>query len=166
MSADYLMSSLPAVPFDGPAPLPLAEFLARCRAELGYEPLADGDSRAEARRWRDLDAQMRNTAAEMRAKALGADASRYRRATPGCSLYWRNRISAAFAETDPMKRQTAVDRAFWDAAGELTPPAAPLSAAAAYTYRVRLEIALRRAAVSREEGNRVFDAVASAPEKD
>ena len=163
MAADYLISSLPAVPFDGPAPLSLADFLARCRAELGYEPLSDGDTSATAKKWRDLETQMRNAAASERAKALGVDAAKYRRAARGCSLYWQNRVGAAFSETDPMKRQAAIDKAFWDAAGDLVPSSSPLSAAAAYAYRVRLEIAARRAAMSAEEGNKVFDGITSTP---
>ena len=163
MAADYLISSLPTVPFDGPAPIAMSEFLARCRAELGYEPLSDGDTGATARKWRDLETQMRNAAAAERAKALGVDAAKYLRAASGCSLYWRSRIASAFSETDPLKRQTALDKVFWDAAGDLVPPSSPLSAAAAYAYRVRLEIAERRAAVSAEEGNKVFDGITAAP---
>jgi len=163
MAADYLISSLPTVPFDGPAPISMSDFLARCRAELGYEPLSDDDTGATAKKWRDLETQMRNAAAGERAKALGVDAGKYRRATPGCSLYWQNRIAAAFSETDPLKRQAVIDRAFWDAAGDLVPPSSPLSAAAAYAYRVRLEIAARRAAVSAEEGNKVFDGITTTP---
>ena len=163
MAADYLISSLPSVPFDGPAPMKTSEFLARCRAELGYEPLAEGDASATARRWRDLDTQMRNAAAAERAKALGVDAGKYRRAASGCSLYWQNRISAAFSEHDPLRRQNALDRVYWDAAEELVPAASPLSAAAAYAYRIRLEIAERRSSVSAEEGNKVFDGITATP---
>ena len=163
MAADFLISSLPAVPFDGPAPLSLADFLARCRAELGFEPLSDADTSATARKWRDLDTQMRNAAANERAKALGLDTAKYRRETPGCSIYWQNRIAAAFSETDPLRRQTLLDKVFWDAADDLVPPASPLSAATAYAYRIRLEIAARRAAVSKEEGNKVFDGITSTP---
>ncbi len=163
MAADYLIASLPSVPFDGPAPIPLSDFLASCRAELGYEPLADDDTSATAEKWRDIETQMRNAAASERAKALGVDAAKYHREASGCSLYWQNRISSAFSEHDPMKRQTAIDKVFWDAAGELVPPSSPLSAAAAYAYRVRLEIAARRAAVSKDEGNKVFDGITATP---
>ena len=163
MAADFLIASLPTVPFDGPAPLSLTDFLARCKAELGFEPLSDDDKSATAAKWRDLETQMRNAAANERAKALGRDAAKYRRETPGCSVYWQNRIAAAFAETDPLKRQTILDKVFWDAADDLVPPASPLSAAAAYAYRIRLEIAARRAAVSKEEGNKVFDGITSTP---
>ena len=163
MAADYLIASLPVVPFDGPAPVQLSDFLASCRAELGYEPLSDDDTSATARKWRDLETQMRNAAAAERAKALGVDAAKYRREASGCSLYWRDRIGAAFSERDPLKRQTAIDRVFWDAAGELVPASSPLSAAAAYAYRVRLEIAARRASVSKDEGNKVFDGITATP---
>ena len=50
-----------------------------------------------------------------------------------------------------------IDRVWWDAAGELTPPASPLGSGALATYAVRLKIALRRSTVSTEKGNAAFD---------
>ena len=50
---------------------------------------------------------------------------------------------------------------FWDAAGELTPPASPLSYGALQTYAIRLAIALRRANRSTESGNKVLDKLLS-----
>ena len=55
-----------------------------------------------------------------------------------------------------------IDRAWWDAAGELTPPSSPLGSGALATYAVRLQIALRRAKISRDAGTAVFDRLVAA----
>ena len=92
--------------------------------------------------------------------ARGGDA-KYRRAADGCSLYWRDRVRACFQEADVLRRDELLDRVWWDAAGELTPPAAPLGRGALLTYAVRLKIALKRSAVSTERGGEVFDGMTS-----
>jgi hypothetical protein len=157
MSADYFVSSLPPLAFDAPAPLTLAQFDARCREALGDDPFS-----GHADAWRDLDAQMRNAAAEERARLQGADAQKWCRPAAGVSLFWQNRIRAAFQQRDPGARERLLDKVRWDAAGEMTPPTAPLSRGAALTYRIRLEIVLKRQALSREAGDAVFDRLTAA----
>jgi len=152
MAADYLVSSLPALDFDAPAPMTLAQFDALCLEQLGTDPFRDLE-----RKWRDLESQMRNAAAEERARAKGLDPAPWRRAAAGCSLYWQNRIHAAFAEKDPAARDRLLDKARWDAAEEMTPVSSPLSRGAAFTYRIRLEIAVRRQKLSADAGNAVFE---------
>ena len=152
MSIDYLVASLPPLAFDAPPPLTAAEFAARA-----------GDAAEPPAAWRDLEAQLRNAIAEERARAnvtrgmRETDAEKWKRPAAGCSLHWTNRARAACAEKDPLKRDAAIDRVFWDAAGELTPPSAPLSRGALQTYAIRLSIALRRANRSAEAGNAAFD---------
>jgi len=152
MAADFLVASLPSLAFDGPAPCTRAAFDAACRAQLGEDPF-----RALAPRWADLETQLRNALAAERARALGQDAAAWRRPAAGCSLYWANRVAAAFQEKDPAKRETLLDRVWWDAAGEMTPVASPLSVGAAFTYSLRLDIVLKRAAVQIDAGNAIFD---------
>ena len=62
-----------------------------------------------------------------------------------------------FAENDVARRDEALDKAWWDAAGELVPPASPLGAGALAAYAVRLRIALRRSAISSESGSAAFE---------
>lgn len=160
VSVDAVVASLQPLAFDAPPPYTAERF----------RDLA-GDVELPAA-WRDLETQMRNAIAEERARARAtdgagaADADRWKRPASGCSLYWTNRVRAAFAEKDPLKRDTALDRAFWDAAGELTPATAPLSRGALQTYAVRLAISLRRAARSAEAGGEIFNRLtaASAPD--
>ena len=138
MSTDYIVASLPALRFGEPPAITWEEFAAQ--AEVRIPPA-----------WTDLEVQLRNAMAEARG------GERYCRAAEGCSLYWRNRVRACFQEADVLRRDEMLDRVWWDAAGELTPPANPLGAGALATYAIRLKIALKRARISAEVGNAVFD---------
>ncbi|MBR4260004.1 MAG: hypothetical protein IKQ17_13295 [Kiritimatiellae bacterium] len=142
MSIDYIVASLPALAFDAPAPMSWEKF-------AGFAP--DADRLVAESGWTGLETLLRNAMAEARGGA------KYARPTDGCSLYWKNRVLACFAEKDVAKRQDLLDKVWWDAAGEMTPPAAPLGKGALATYAVRLKIALRRAAVSTEKGNAALD---------
>ncbi len=147
MSVDYIVASLPALAFDAPAPLTWDAFVARAGRHLnGTARTPSGDT------WEDLEAQLRNAMVEAR-----GGAEKFRRPVSGCSVFWRGRIAAAFQEKDVAKREALLDRVWWDAAGELTPPANPLGKGALFTYAVRLKIALKRGAISAEAGNAAFD---------
>ena len=184
MAADYLVSSLQPLALDGPPPYTAEQFLGLCRGQLPTTDLAaleallaaetdsanvpstvlsDASSRHRIlARWRDLDAQIRNAIAAERARLHGQDAARWRRPVEGCSLFWANRAAAVFQERDPARRERLLDQIRWDAAGELTPPAAPLSAASVFTYAIRLAIVLRRAARDAAVGNDVFNRLTAA----
>lgn len=142
MSVDYIVSSLPTLAFDQPAPLTWARFVEICGGAANVPRLAA---------WADLETQLRNAVAEARG------GEKYKRAADGCSLYWKNRVLACFQEKDVARRDELLDRVWWDAAGELTAVASPLGKGALATYAVRLEIALRRTAISREKGSAAFD---------
>ena len=141
MTVDYIVSSLPTLTFGAPAPISWEKFVA---AGGAIDP-------SLARDWSDLETQLRNAMAEARG------GERDKRPADGCSLYWKNRVLACFQEQDIFKREELLDRVFWDAAGELTPPAAPLGKGALATYAIRLKIALRRSRISTEAGNAAFD---------
>ena len=117
MSIDYLVSSLQPLAFDGQAPCTWEQFVAFLPKELVS---ADGTF-AFSPRWRELETQLRN------AMATARGGERYCRSTAGCDLYWRDRVTAAFSEKDPFRRESLLDRVWWDAAGELTPVASPAS---------------------------------------
>ena len=151
MSIDYIVSSLQPLSFDGPAPYTWEEFCAL---------MPDGTAPVESARWRDMDAQLRN------AMAVARGGDKHCRPVSGCDLYWRNRVSAAFQEKDPLKRETLLDRVWWDAAGELSPTSSPLSRGALEAYAIRLKIALKRNRISREAGDGIFENIANAAEPD
>ena len=141
MSTDYIVSSLPTLAFNAPAPLSWEAFVFRG----GAVPAP------QAKTWRDLETQLRNAVAEARG------GERFKRPADGCSIYWKNRVLACFQEKDVARREALLDRVWWDAAGELTPPAAPLGDGALATYAVRLRIALQRSRIAVDAGNAAFD---------
>lgn len=140
MTTDYIVSSLPALGFDAPAPLSWEKFVAACGGEAPSEV-----------RWNDLETQLRNAMAEARG------GEKYKRPADGCSVYWKNRVLAAFQEKDTLKRDTLLDKVWWDAAGEMTDVTAPLGKGALLTYAIRLKIALKRSMISTDAGNAAFD---------
>ena len=141
MSTDYIVASLPSLAFGAPAPLTWEKFVA---AGGTIDP-------ASEKAWTDLEIQLRNAMAEARG------GEERKRPASGCSLYWKGRVLACFQEKDVLRREEMLDRVWWDAAGELTPPASPLGKGALSTYAVRLKIALKRTKISVEAGNAAFD---------
>ena len=154
MSIDYLVSSLQPLAFDGQAPCTWEQFVAFLPKEL----VSANGTFAYSPRWRELETQLRN------AMATARGGERYCRSTAGCDLYWRDRVTAAFSEKDPFRRESLLDRVWWDAAGELTPVASPLSRGALETYAIRLQIVLKRNRISKEAGNGIFDQLTAAAE--
>jgi hypothetical protein len=67
---------------------------------------------------------------------------------------------ACFQEKDILKRDELTDRVWWEAAGELADPVAPLGAGALLVYALRLKIALKRTKISKEAGMAAFDRLA------
>ena len=147
MTTDYIVASLPTLSFDAPAPLSWEGFVERTG-----DRFRGPDRSATGRAWNDLETQLRNAMAEAR-----GGGEKFRRPAEGCSVYWRNRVLACFQEKDVARREELIDRVWWDAAGELTPPAAPLGDGALATYAVRLRIALKRSRISADAGNAAFD---------
>ena len=142
MTTDYIVSSLPPLAFDAPAPMTVTAF----------EELAGDRIKPALAVWADIETQLRNALVEARG---GAD--KFKRKADGCSVYWKKRVIDCFAEKDVAKRDELLDRVWWDAAGELTDVASPLGEGALATYSVRLKIAARRTAISKDEGNAAFD---------
>ena len=145
MQIDYIVASLQPLSFDGAAPCTWEQFVAL---------LPEGYALGESARWRDLEAQLRN------AMAIARGGEKYCRPAEGCDLYWRRRVTEAFQEKDPLRRETLLDRVWWDAAGELTSPASPLSRGALDAYAIRLKILIRRGRMSKTAGEETFERIA------
>ena len=144
MTVDYLVSSLPSLAFGAPAPMSWEKFVETAGEGLVLRSLGEGG-------WDDLETQLRNAVAEAR----NGDSRRH--PAKGCSLFWKNRVLACFQEKDVAKRDELLDRVWWDAAGELTPPSDPLGKGALATYAIRLKIALKRSLISKDAGNASFE---------
>ena len=152
---DYIVSSLQPLAFDGQAPYSWDGFLALMPD--GFD-IPDATAGTGSLRWRELETQLRNAMASARG------GEKHSRPASGCDLYWQNRITAAFQEKNPLKRESLIDRVWWDAAGELTPVSSPLSAGALETYAIRLRIALKRNGIARESGDEIFGRLTDAAE--
>ena len=152
---DYIVSSLQPLMFDGPAPYGWSGFLALM--PKGFE-VPDAVAGTGSHRWRELETQLRN------AMAAARSGEKHSRPVSGCDLYWQNRMTAAFQEKNPLKRESLIDRVWWDAAGELTPVSSPLSKGALETYAIRLRIVLKRNRIEKEAGDAVFDKLTAAAE--
>lgn len=155
MPIDSIVASLQPLMFDGPAPYDWDRFIAMM--PKGFE-VPDAVAKTGSARWRELETQLRN------AMALARGGEKYRRETSGCDLYWQNRIATAFQEKNPLKRESLIDRVWWDAAGELTPVSSPLSKGALETYAIRLKIVLKRNQIVRESGDTIFSRLTDAAE--
>lgn len=152
---DYIVSSLQPLAFDAPAPYDWNAFIALMPE--GFE-IPDAAAGTGSLRWQELETQLRN------AMATARGGERHCRPVSGCALYWQNRITAAFQEKNPLKRETLIDRVWWDAAGELTPVSAPLSIGALETYAIRLKIVLKRNRIEKGAGDAVFDKLTATAE--
>ena len=144
MSTDYIVASLPSLTFGAAAPVSWERFVAIAGDSLIRESLRQTG-------WDDIETQLRNAVAEAR------NGDTHKRPVCGCSVYWKNRVLACFQEKDVLRRDELLDRVWWDAAEELTSPTSPLGRGAVATYAVRLRIALKRALISADAGNEVFD---------
>lgn len=160
MSIDYIVASLPPLAFGEKAPLSWEAFADACGGADGpvFKALVGDIERGP---WRDAETQLRNACAEAR-----TGSREHARPAKGCSLYWKGRVLACFAEKDVAKRDELIDRTWWDAAGELASPSSPLGRGALAAYAVRLRIALKRSAISTESGGAALDRLTAGTEMD
>ncbi len=170
MSLYYLLSSLPMLAFDAPAPVATDAFLEACRLQLGAR---DAQTAAALLRnepsdhpfavaWRDKETILRNAIARERARAAGTDAAPWQRPASGCDAMLDGLVEDAFQEADPLKRERALDRARWTAVEELQGHD-PLSVRAVFAYAVKLGILARWSRRHAAQGRAAFDALASPP---
>lgn len=140
MTVDYIVSSLPLLRFDEPPQITWLQFLSIV-----------GEDFSLPEKWNDIETQLRNALAEVRGDVSSA------REVKGCSLYWKNRIVQCYSEKDILRRQDALDKVWWDAAGELIDLVSPLGKGALFAYAVRLKIALNRSNISTQLGSLILE---------
>ena len=160
MNLSYFISSLPMLA-QGRAPgLSAEEFRSLCKAQLSAplaraaEALLDGvdDVHPFVREWRDLDAQIRNAVAAERAKRRGlTPAETPRRPVSGCDASIAPAVAAAFALSDPLRREEALDAIRWSAI-ESIQGVDPFSERVVLAYAAKLPLVARRAAIDKEGG--------------
>jgi hypothetical protein len=170
MSLLYLISSLPMLTPDAPPALAPEKFLEACREQLApsdaeaAEALLRGEPSGHlfVAAWRDKDAILRNAAARERARASGADASRWLRPVSGCDSRVEGLVEDAFNEPDPLTREKALDHIRWLLAEELQGPD-PFSLSVVLAYAVKLAILARRSSLDKAKGQSAFDRLTALP---
>jgi len=157
----YLLPSLPRLQLGAPPPISGAELARRCRELL---PAEDADEVAAAleghldglesragRAWRHLETQLRNAVARRRAHALDTPAAPSLRSHAGYRVDVDAAVEAAFAESDPLRRERALDGLRWRLLGELE-ALDRWGLPAVLVYALRLRLAERWAIFDRDAG--------------
>jgi hypothetical protein len=151
MSYYYFAASLPSLKIDGALPMSVADFQDMCQAHLAprhrcaMQALLSDETEAThpfVRAWRTLDAQIRNAVARYRATK--------RQGIPFEGLA-EKAVTDAFALTDPLQRELAIDRFRWDQLGSLA-GFDMFSLESILAYGLRLKIVERWATLSEERG--------------
>ena len=169
MSVIYLLSSLPTLQLDAPAPITTEAFVAACRDQLSAADAAAAEALLTdaacdhpfVTTWRDRDticAMPPPTSARL----AGTDASRWLRPEQGCDTRIGNLVEDAFDEKDPLQREKALDRIRWLVAEELQGPD-PLNVKNVFAYAIKLAIVARWTARTPEQGQAAFDCLTETP---
>lgn len=128
MSAQYyfLVSSLPGLAFSAPAPVTRAYFINECQQHLAIDDYAElvallegrenAARHAFSRQWFNCNRQIRNAVAQHRATRLGVEGGPYRREHAGYRMDIEADVTGAFARSNPLERETALDRIRWNLA--------------------------------------------------
>lgn len=166
----YLASSLPALALDAPPPFLPEEFRFRCQGVLSRGDLEELDlllagraaeGRSEfSRAWAGGDAQIRNTAARMRATKLGVEAKPFLKSHPGYAVWLDKEVSDALAKASPLARELGLDAARWRFVEDLAlADASGLPAVLAFA--VKLMLVARWAARKEEAGRQRLEELVS-----
>ena len=155
----YFASSLPTLAFASSPPLTEEGFAELCEQHLSagdygaFEALRGGGESKHpfVRAWRDFETQYRNAVARVRATKLGAEPGKWMRVHGGWSVALENAVSAAFADSDPLRRDTALAKILWDGAEELA-GFDQFSAATIFARFIRLRILIQRAKTDSDAG--------------
>jgi hypothetical protein len=170
MGLIYLISSLPMLNPDAAPGVTPDAFLAACREQLGAadaeaaEALLTGRPLAHpfVTAWTDKETILRNAVARQRARVAGGEASRWLRPALGCDKRIEDGVEGAFQESDPLKKEKALDRLRWTLIEELQ-GYDPLSVRVIFAYAVKLALAARWASLDTARGQAAFDRLAALP---
>ena len=174
MTDYFLIASLPMIRPDAPPPLTPEAFRARCSDRLGASDVAVIDALLAdqpanhpfARAWRNADIQVRNAIARARAAKRRQDATPWLQAHEGYDLSIVEGVEAAFRQTDPRRRELALDALRNRLIDDLQGPDA-FGSAALPAYAVKLALAWRRHRFDPEAGSqRLDDALQAAGQPD
>jgi len=162
MSYYYLIASLPSLAM-GQEPITEKEFLTRCAAELSQRdykilrqldemPLPeDTPKTAFVRSWNNLETQLRNATARMRASKRQRDATPVLRTHGGYATIIEDGVENAWAQPNPLERERSLDKLRWTLLDDLQGPD-PFSFSVILSYAVKRSIAARWSQMDSETG--------------
>ena len=148
----YFAASLPAIALDSRPPFSEDEFAASCRQHLSssdfaaFEALRSGGKTKHpfVVAWRALETQLRGVSAKIRAAKLGVSGEQWRHPHESVPFSLESAVTAAFAESNPLKRDLALKKILWNGAEEIA-GLDTFSSSALFSYFVRLRIIIARA---------------------
>lgn len=161
MNHYYLAASLPTLVLGDPVPLNAAAFRAACANLLDDPERAEltlmlegrvGEATSDfARAWRNVDTQLRNALARVRAGRRTMEARPFLREHEGFDVSLEKAVTDAYTRPDPLERDLFLDRYRWQRLDDLVRET-PFGFAAVLAYALKLRLALRWAALTDEAG--------------
>jgi len=157
----FLVASLPGLSFSAPAPVTRAYFLNECQQHLAGDDFAELtallDQREDSvrstfsRNWFNCNRQIRNAIVQQRASRLAIEGGKYRREHTGFRMDLEVAVTEAFARSNPLEREMALDRLRWSLADELN-AGDIFGLTALLAYGIKLAIHERWQSLSPEKG--------------
>jgi hypothetical protein len=168
MKYNYLVASLPSLSLETAPPFTVKEFVFHAQGVLDaadhrdLQAVLDGRAgvSAPARRWHDLDTQLRNAVARYRAAQWGVDARTLQRPHAGFDVFLEKSAADALARPHPLERELALDRCRWYLLDQLAREDA-FGLAAVLAYAVKLQLAERWSAIKDEPGQQALNRLIS-----
>lgn len=130
MNCYYVVASLPTLALGEPPPFPVAEVPRRLanvledpqkamveKFVMGRESEVDSPF---VRRWLDLETQIRNVCAKVRAGRRGVESRPFEHPQEGYAVWIERAVHDAFARPNPLEREMSLDRLRWRILDELT----------------------------------------------
>lgn len=156
MSLGYLLASLPMLAPDRAPQITQEAFISACASMLSEKDaiavalLVRGDSTESShpyvQQWRALEAAIAGAVGQRRLAKRGGNAGNFTAPeTSACPVWLLRAVATAFESApDPLAREEALMRVYWNAADELA-GFDPMSKGQIFAYAVRLRLALRKA---------------------
>ena len=152
MSYYYFVASLPTLELGAPAPTSVSAYgdevrrLLPAEVSAEYHALLGGEGAAArssfAARWRDSEAQLRNTVARTRATRRNVEVAPYLRPQSAFSVFLDQAVADAYSKPHPLERELALDRFRWNFLDELV-RTSPFGLEAVLAYGLKLRMVER-----------------------
>ena len=162
----YLASSLPTLVLGDSPPESAEEFLFHCNGVLDARDQAELEallqrnpqacSHRASLKWFDLDTQLRNAVAEIRAKRHGVDPRGFTESHSRFDMWTQASVTDAFAKSTPLERERVLDQTRWRWLDDLA-LSDPYGFAAVAAHGLKLQIAARWCGFDEHAGRETLD---------